>query len=175
MQSPSCRRPNWIASKGTRPMRNASHVLVRRLNQFTTDGASNFLRRSRVENAVDLRIDSFCGPKLLYCRLNQPRQICQKMRMISCWVSLLRNPRLVRNSANILQSLGRPCWPRWYSSEELSDPCGRRGPDKGLGAWRVELTKIMGGVCPAEASRTLAVETYTRARGKKRVVVRSPP
>ena len=33
--------------------------------QFTTDGASNFSRRRRVEKAEDLRIDSFCGPKLL--------------------------------------------------------------------------------------------------------------
>jgi hypothetical protein len=41
-------------------------ALVRRSYQFTTDGASNFSRRSREENAVDLRIDSFCGPKLLY-------------------------------------------------------------------------------------------------------------
>jgi len=68
-------------------MQNASHVLVRRWYQFTTDGASNFLRRSREENAVDLRIDSFCGPKLLYCRLHQPRRICRNTRMILFWMS----------------------------------------------------------------------------------------
>ena len=130
-------------------MRNASHVLVRHSYQFTTDGASNFSRRSRVENAVDLRIDTFCGPKLLYCRLNQPRRVCRKTRMISCWMSSLRNPRLVRNSADISQSSG-PCWPRWYSLEELSDPCGLRGPDEGLGAWSRESNsrKSWGGYAP---------------------------
>jgi hypothetical protein len=44
-------------------MRNALQVLVRRSYQLTMEGALNLSIRRRVENAVDLRIDSFCGPK----------------------------------------------------------------------------------------------------------------
>ena len=116
-------------------MRNALHVLVRRSYQFTTEGAWNLSRRSQEENTVDLRIDSFCGLKLLYCRLNQPRRIWRNTRMILFWMASFWNPRLARNSGDISQSLRMPCCPRWYSSEEWSDPCGLQGMDEVLGAW----------------------------------------